>query len=64
MHEIILNSNNEYLKDSIHNEVTKNMQDVVLSTENTLIEAQKTQDSSNSLVEISNKLIKALQELK
>ncbi|MGJ0338543.1 methyl-accepting chemotaxis protein [Aliarcobacter cryaerophilus] len=46
------------------NEVTKNMQDVVLSTENTLIEAQKTQDSSNSLVEISNKLIKTLQELK
>ena len=42
----------------------KNMQDVVLSTENTLIEAQKTQDSSNSLVEISNKLIKILQELK
>ncbi|AYJ79724.1 chemotaxis protein [Aliarcobacter cryaerophilus ATCC 43158] len=46
------------------NEVTKNMQDVVLSTENTLIEAQKTQDSSNSLVDISNKLIKTLQELK
>ncbi|AXK48530.1 chemotaxis protein [Aliarcobacter trophiarum LMG 25534] len=46
------------------NEVTKNMRDVVLSTQNTLIEAQKTQDSSNSLVEISNKLIKTLQELK
>ncbi|PRM96289.1 methyl-accepting chemotaxis protein [Aliarcobacter cryaerophilus] len=46
------------------NEVTRNMKDVVLSTENTLIEAQKTQDSSNSLVEISNKLIKTLQELK
>ena len=46
------------------NEVTKNMRDVVLSTQNTLTEAQKTQDSSNSLVEISNRLIKTLQELK
>ncbi len=46
------------------NEVTKNMQDVVSSTQNTLTEAQKTQDSSNSLVEISNRLIKTLQELK
>ena len=40
------------------------MRDVVLSTQNTLTEAQKTQDSSNSLVEISNRLIKTLQELK